>query len=600
MKCFWQQNSFASFFKTLPLWMLTLLLCPLLAFSYEVEFEGIDQPAILKLVQSASQLEKLKASPPATLLGLKRRGEGDIQNILQALHSQGFYGAKADVTIDDNRSLVHVKIELGPVYPFAAFDIRFLQNGEEISAETLCPPITLKTLKVEIGAPALPETILSAEDLLLDELNLQGYAFASIKKREVFADQKAKTVLVLIEVETGPLTYFGPLTINGLERVKEKFFDKKLRWSEGELYHPKKIEKTQEALELSGLFRTVNITHGENPAEGDLIPIEISVREGKQRSIGFGLNYTTSLGPGVTAEWEDRNILGEGQKLSVRTDVWASLQDGSISYMIPDFKRQNQNLIWLLDHRHERTKSFTENATSFSGTIERKLNENLRVSYGGMYKRLRSQRSDFNGTFDLIKIPLQMRWSNTDSILEPTKGATLQLKFIPSFQIFKPRFAYSINTLTGTFYQSLTKDKRHVFAAKLMLGSIFGASEHEIPPPERFYAGSESTLRGYRYLTVSPLAHHHHKPLGGRSMFVYSMELRNRIGKDFGLVFFYDVGNVYKEFVPDFKEKWLQSAGLGIRYYTPIGPIRLDVAVPLNKRHIDNSVEVYFSIGQSF
>lgn len=148
-------------------------------------------------------------------------------------------------------------------------------------------------------------------------------------------------------------------------------------------------------------------------------------------------------------------------------------------------------------------------------------------------------------------------------------------------------------------YQSLTEDKRHVFAVKLMAGSIFGASGHEIPPPERFYAGSESTLRGYRYLTVSPLKHDN-KPIGGRSMLVYSMELRNRIGKDFGLVFFYDIGNVYENALPDFKEKLRQSAGLGIRYYTPIGPIRLDAAVPLNKRHIDNNLEVYFSIGQSF
>ena len=84
-------------------------------------------------------------------------------------------------------------------------------------------------------------------------------------------------------------------------------------------------------------------------------------------------------------------------------------------------------------------------------------------------------------------------------------------------------------------------------------------------------------------------------------MFTYSMELRNRIGKNFGLVLFYDVGNVYKTAYPDFKEGVRQSVGLGIRYYTPIGPVRLDVAFPLNKRrHIDHSLEAYFSIGQSF
>lgn len=574
---------------------LLFLFSPFLGFSYEVVFEGVENPELLKLIQSTSRLEKLKDSPPTTRLGFKRRSEGDVTNILQALHSQAYYGAKVNFFIEEDRSRVVVKIQPGIVYPFASFEIRY-QNR---AATSEIAPISLKDLKIEIGAPALPETILNAEDLLIDTLHLQGYAFASIKKQDVFADQQKKNVNVLLEVETGPLTYFGSLKLQGLERVKKNFFYNKLRWSEGELYHPEKIKKTQETLELSGLFRSVNITPGEHPLDGNLIPIDITVSEGKQRSISFGLNFTTSLGPGVTGEWEDRNAFGEGQKLSVRADVWQKLQEGRIRYLIPDFGRQEQNLIWLLDYSHERIKPFSDNAFSLSGTIERKLNEHLRFSYGGMYKRLRSQRSDFNGTFDLLKLPLQLRWSNVDSVLEPTKGGTVQFHVIPSVQIFSPQFAYCINTLTASIYQALTKDKRHVFAAKLIVGSIFGASNHEIPPPERFYAGSESTLRGYRYLTVSPLGRHH-KPLGGRSMFIYTLELRHRIGQNFGIAEFYDLGTVHENFFPNLKGPLRQSVGIGLSYYTSIGPIRLDIAVPLNKRSIDHPVEVYFSIGQPF
>lgn len=450
-----------------------------------------------------------------------------------------------------------------------------------------------------MGAPALPETIIHAEDLLLDQLNLQGYAFASIKKRKVFADQTARHLLVHLFVELGPLTYFGPTQIKGLERTEEDFVREKLAWQEGEVYDPKKIEKTQETLELTGLFRSVRILHAENALQGDVLSMEISVLESKQRSIGFGLNYMTTLGPGITAEWEDRNMLGEGQRLSLRGNLFQKLQQGTLSYTLPDFERKDQNLTWLLDYRHDRIKAFVETSIAFSGIVERKISEYLRLSYGGMYKVLRSERSAHNGTFDLIKAPIQLRWSNVDSLLDPTRGTTLQFKTEPSLQIFHPRFAYAINTFTGTFYHSLTKDKRHVLATKVMLGSIIGANKHEIPPPERFLAGSETTLRGYRYLTVSPLGKDH-KVLGGRSLFVYSLELRNRIGKNFGWVIFYDAGNVYKEAFPSSKEKILQSVGLGLRYYTPIGPLKLDVAVPLNKRSIDHSLEVYFNIGQSF
>ena len=202
-------------------------------------------------------------------------------------------------------------------------------------------------------------------------------------------------MIVSIVVDTGPPTYFGDVKITGLERVKESFLLKKLNWSKGELYQPFSIEKTQELLELSGLFRSVNITFAEQPTEENLIPMEIAVVEEKQRSIGFGMNYTTSLGPGFVAEWEDRNIFGEGQKLSFYTNIWQKLQEGAFTYVIPDFNRKNQNLNWLLEYEHERTKSFTENSLSLSGIIERRIDDHLRVSYGGGYKRLRSQRSDF-------------------------------------------------------------------------------------------------------------------------------------------------------------------------------------------------------------
>lgn len=136
--------------------------------------------------------------------------------------------------MEPNGSRVIAHIQPSPVYPFAVFKIRYLQNGEEIYENKLPCAISLADLKIQLGEPALPETILSAEDLLLDNLNLQGFAFASIKKRDAFADQQAKNVIVLLVVEIGPLTYFGPLSIKGLERVKENFFYKKLRWCEGD------------------------------------------------------------------------------------------------------------------------------------------------------------------------------------------------------------------------------------------------------------------------------------------------------------------------------------------------------------------------------
>lgn len=565
---------------------------------YEVRFEGIQNPETLKLIQSTCQLEKLKDNPPATLIGLKRRAEGDIKNIVQALQSQGYYDTKVSYQVDEDGKGVLVKVVPGPLFPFASFELLFFQNG--MRTEAFADKMCLEKLGIRIGDPALPELILDAEDTILDLLNLEGYAFASIRKRDVFADQKKKNVNVVIEIETGPLSYFGNLTVLGLDRVKEEYITNKLHWSEEELYDPRKVEKTQEALELSGLFRSVTITHAEQPEEGDAIPFTIQVVEGKQRSIGFGVSYVTSWGPGINFEWADRNVFGKGQKLSFEADVWQRRQEGNLTYVIPDFRRKNQNLIFMLDYEHEKTAGFTESTFSLSATIERKLSERLKIYYGGMYKHIRSTDSDRNGTFNLLQVPLQLKWANIDNPLDPTRGAMVHIKVIPSFQYLEPRFGYCLNTFTGSLYSSLTSDARHVLAGKLMLGTIIGASQNDIPPPERFYAGTETALRGYKYLTVSPL-NHNHKPIGGRSLVIGSVELRNRIGKDFGWVLFYDVGNVFLRACPNFNEGLLQSVGLGIRYYTPVGPLRVDFAVPLNKRpHVDGPFQVYFSIGQTF
>jgi Outer membrane protein len=138
-----------------------------------------------------------------------------------------------------------------------------------------------------------------------------------------------------------------------------------------------------------------------------------------------------------------------------------------------------------------------------------------------------------------------------------------------------------------------------VLAGKAHIGSIYGSRRITIPPPERFYAGSQCLLRGYKYMTVSPLDGDN-KPIGGRSIMVYSLETRFKVNS-FGWSFFYEVGNVYTQIFPQFFDKQRQSLGVGFHYYTQVGPLRLDLAFPLDPRKgIDKPFQFYISIGQSF
>lgn len=588
-------NKLVLFFSLALLFHSQVLLA---TYEYSVQFIGVDDEAT-DLLKSASCLIKREESPPATLAALRRYAEAEIPNFIKVMHSLAYYNAQVDLDIQSEQKpvLIQFKIDPGAQYPLAQFKILPSEGSEECAFpfEEIC----LEDLGIVLDSPAYPKAIIEAKESLLELLEKRGYPLAEITDSKVFADVQAKAISVVLSVKSGPFCYFGETFVKGQCRVKDILFKKKISWKYGHRFNPCKVEETQTALESTGLFSSISIVHGEEAEEGYL-PIEILVTEGKHHSIAGGVSFSTDIGPGVLAEWENRNVRGVGEKLSLKANIAVLAKEGTLLYMIPDFLRKKQDLLFLAELQHEKTKGFTASSFSLSEILERQVNDNTRISYGVMLKQLKDSHSDNNRNFILFKLPAQLRWSDANNILDPSYGQTLGLKTVPSVQMFAPRFAYCINTLSTSIYRPLTKDHQFVFAAKVTLGAILGTTRHAIPPSERFYAGSDNLLRGYKYLTVSPLGHDH-KPIGGRSMMIYSLEVRKRSSESWGWVGFYDFGNVSKLTVPNFKERFLQSVGVGVRYTTPVGPLRFDLAFPLNPRkHVDNRFQIYLSIGQAF
>lgn len=570
--------------------------------SYEVKFQGVPERETLGLLKEHSRSVLLADNPPQTKAGLKRRAESDIPDLLKVLQSVGYYSAKVHVKVHDQTHPAQVlfQIDTGVLYPLVSFKI----VGED--KKYACPfdfsLISLADLEIELNRPALPKNIINAEDILLQKMAKLGYPLADVVKREILADQSCKTISVILHVDSGPLCYFGETTIEGQKTICDDFFRKKIEWCVGDIYNPKLLERTQNNLEASGLFSSITITHADHAVENGLLPMTISVLEGKQRSIAAGLSYATEQGPGVLAEWEHRNIRGCGEKLSLKTNIAQREKQGRLLYLIPDFRRPKQDFLWLLEAQQLIVRrSFEASSVSLSGIIERQISDPLRISYGGMYKFLKDTHSENNGTFHLAKAPFQLRWNKANNLLDPTKGHVVTFKTIPTVRIFSSDpFAYCINNFIFTNYFSLTEDSKFVLANKLNVGSIFGPGSHVIPSSELLYAGSDNNLRGYTFMTVSPLDHGR-KPEGGRSLLTFSTDLRIRINDTWGFVLFHDIGNVYRKFYPELNQKVLQSVGLGARYNTPVGPLRVDLAFPLNRRrHLDSFFQLYFSIGQAF
>ncbi|MCE5293255.1 MAG: BamA/TamA family outer membrane protein [Chlamydiales bacterium] len=614
-----------------------------IADTYYVDIDCPDKELKKACVLSS---ETLLIKDKISMSAFRRRAVNDTEKFEELAHYYGYYSAKLSYSIVNSNQIVF-RFDLGPKYRLqschiildsAVQDAKAVQDpesespvmGAEHSHKAKAPPITsdygsggcadlasstaesrikadandevlpsLKDLKLQKGQPITTQELLDAEKALLWQLKKKGYASATVTKKDYIANTTDHTLAVTFHVHTGQLVHFGHTQIIGSNKVLEDTIKKYITWRYGALYSPAEIENTQEQLEKTGLFSSVIITQDEANIDHDTLPLTINVQESKHKSIAAGVAYATSFGPGVKAEWENKNLQGTGDKLRFRTEVWEKYQTVLLSLTKPHFHGADQDLLWVAEYDKLKNIAFDSTSYNLSGMLQKRLDAHTETMGGLRAEWLHSNNFEGTQTYQLIKLPMQCKWSNANNLLDPTKGETLNIKLTPSTNFIRPGFFYAIHTSTLTGYHSLFSN-RLTLAAKVVFGNIMGAARDTIPPPDRFYGGSENVLRGFKAYTVSPL-HNKRTPIGGRSMLAASFEARLRTASDFGYVLFYDLGNVYSKNVPELRLKQFHSVGAGLRYATPIGPLRFDVAVPLNPRpHIDPHFQIYFSIGQSF
>jgi len=538
--------------------------------------------------QKAVTFEK----PPINHYQFRGALDDFVDKLTSLAHFQGYYDAEVSYKIyGSEQTQALFTVQLGKQYLLGSLELHLQDSQTKRALSEIQVP------KLEVSKPINTSQVLDYEQQILSNLRVVGYAQCALSDKKYIADVKTKTLHIELMLTSGPKIYFGPIHIQVSGSVKKETVEKYLTFQEGMLYDRQKLEETERALEKTGLFSSVIITL-DKPVDS-IQPITIILQEAKHKSIGAGINYTTTWGPGITAEWENQNLRGTGDALAFRTELWKKWQTASLSLTQKKYKGADDDLVWLLEYNKIHTIAYDSLSYSASRLVQRQLSPSVEVGWGGRLEWLHAKNFAVNQIYYLVKFPLQLKWSNADNLMDPTTGHTLNVKFTPASQFLEPHFCYGIHLSSITSYLSFA-DNFLTLAAKIVVGNIVGASRNTIPPPDRFYGGSENILRGYRAFTVSPL-HDHKIPIGGRSLLAGSFETRFRLHSGFGWVFFYDIGNIYTTNIPKITPHQLQSVGTGIRYATPIGPLRLDIAFPLDRRPgIDPRFQIFFSIGQSF
>lgn len=593
------------------------------AVSYIVEIKSPinDPPQVNELLKEVSKTVYHKSDSAHSMALLKRRAKGDIPEMKRVLRSFGYFKGSVNFTIlppERGFELNPDAVERVPdadtpeIRPFTVrFDVepgpRFtlanpvIAMTPEAFPDALAPP-TPAEAGITPGSPYAAANVVDADKFIRTFYKQNGRPFPRILKREVTADFATNTVRVRFEVSPGPAAVFGDTHIDGLKRLNPHYVRELLTWKSGQPYDIRLIEDTRKLLFETNLFSLVEFQNPDKLSNGNRLPVTVRLKERAPRTIRAAVEYTTDYGPGVSGSWTHRNLFGMAEKLTASAIFNSKIRTASLRLDKPMFLGKENAFIANSAFNDETTDAYDARSVDVSSIIKRRFSRSFKAGtgLGFRYGRVKQESNDLKNTYHLFYLPITATQDTRLNLLNPTRGYALSLDMAPYQDIKEEDTRFLRYLLSGSTYYNFHSGDKVVVALRAAFGQIFGISHDAMPADLRFYAGGGGSVRGYAFQAAGPVQGN--TPLGGLSLLTFSLELRFRISDSVGLVPFLDGGSAFLDRVPDFdQQNILYGTGLGLRYYTAIGPIRLDVAVPINKRKgVDDSFQVYVSIGQAF
>ena len=565
---------------------------------YDVEIAGVKSGELRPLLRQTAQLVALKDPPPATLAGLRRRATGDVGRLEKALKSRGFHEGAVEVAIDPETDPVTVvlRVDPGPVYLLETAEASYTRPpGEQADA-----PRTTEDLNLTPGQRAEAARIIRAQRGILTRLENSGHPLAEVENRRAVADRERDTITVSWTVDPGPFVRFGAMRITGLETVERGYLDRFRRWEPGEPFDRRKVEATRERLMETGLFRTVVVERGE--IDDGRMPVTLAAREGEQRSIGFTGSASTDEGPRAEVFWQHRNILGGDEDLEITLGGSLIDQEVETELTLPNRGRLDQDVALRTTLHRQDTDAFEERSVTVGGEVTREGRGPWTLSAGTDASYTETEDNEGFRTFFILGAPFTARRDTRDNLLDPTQGSWLSATTEPVITAVDETEVFLRNTVSGRVYRQPLASERLTLAGRARYGWIGAGATDNLPSSKRFYAGGAGSVRGFGFQDLGPITNG--DPDGGRSLVEASAEARVRVSESVGVVPFLDAGQVYDDPFPnpedDAGRVLRVGAGLGVRYFTPIGPVRVDVAVPVNDRPRDSAFELYIGLGQAF
>lgn len=558
-------------------------------------------------LRAVSLLVSQQAAGQTDAESLFAAARSDYARLLGALYAQGYYGPVISITLDGREAAaiapldaparigrIVLHIDSGPRFRFSEARIAPLAPGTTLP-ESFAP-----------GEVALSGTIDEALDTATLAWREASHARVRVNREELVADHGRNTLFADIGLDPGPSLRFGPVAVSGNMRMRAARVAKIAGLREGTPFSQSEIDLATARLRRSGIFSSVVLTEGDTILPGDRLPIGIGVVEQKPRHYSLGAELSSSEGLGLTGTWMHRNLMGGGERLRIEgsvTNIGARDSGADYTFSIglerpATFDPDTNAGVTLSLGRLDEIDYLATGAT-FGVSLTHFFSDRLTARAGLQYEYVTGR--DAGGHFDFrdLALPLGVTWDRRDNATDARRGFYIDAGAKP-FAGFGATDSAVTLTFDARGYRSFGEARGVTLAARIQGGAIAGGTLSGTPRDELFLAGGGGTVRGlpFRSLGITVSRGGEDVLIGGTHLLATSVELRGRVTDSIGIVAFYDWARVGADGFFGGIGAEASGAGLGLRYATPIGPLRLDLATPVSGG--EKGVQVYVGLGQAF
>lgn len=552
-----------------------------------------------------SLLEKVQSqlsdqAQPESVFEARRQARQAAERIENYLNSLGYFAPEIAYAVEPGEMPVpQVRIEPGPLFQIAKVETEV--SGDPLSAEAQAALTQVQTL--EAGDRAIPSKVLAQEAGLLAALWASGYAEAKALERQTIGDREAGTLELVYRTDPGPRILLGDIVYPDGTRTRRAYLDRMIPFEPRAVYAPSVLSSFSRRLNATRLYRLASVqiadTASETTSDGDEVrDVIVQLQERPRYTLTSGTSFSTSEGPGFTTSLTRRNATRRGDTLSAALTVATLERSLAVDWRIPNVTAFDRTLVFSANAGREETDAFDRESVTVSGAYEVRASRHLTFALGAESELTREEDAFEQRDQQVVSTSLGVRLDYADDPLDATTGWRVDTRAEPGVVIGDRETQYvSLNGQLSA-YQKLDQEAHFVLASRLRGGFVYGAALEDLPVSRRFFAGGGGSARGFEYQSVGP-QDVDGTPTGGRGLLEVSGELRWRREGPLGFVAFVDGASVSADegvALDDVR----YSAGLGVRYDTLVGPIRFDLATPIDPRDGDDPVQVYVSIGQAF